>query len=165
MRLYGCLTVSLENHGALRDFRPHVYFSGDKTYQVTFVTLSAERKRNSGYIRADLIADIVSKHTQKEVDGKCRWGRDSVALWKLTCSKWSKVQVYLLVENEKQISPAALAVAKGFPLYSRKKAFNKQAVRVVYVDFLISKDLLSKVDYSELQNAAVGCRLMSSWFL
>lgn len=91
------------------------FYSGnseESSKQITFVHLSAERSRNLGYVRSDLIHSIVLKNTCKE----------------------SNTAILLVLENVNQIIPAASAVARAFPgLLKPSQSFK----RTVYVDFII----------------------------
>ncbi|KAI9352207.1 cytosol aminopeptidase family, catalytic domain-containing protein [Obelidium mucronatum] len=82
-------------------------YLGGKT--VTLATFSDKRTRNLPPVRNDAIHDVVTKNAGKDGD----------------------VVILLRLTTEDQIMPAALAVARAFPLYVKKqKAATPRTVRV-----------------------------------
>ncbi|KNC97550.1 uncharacterized protein SPPG_07025 [Spizellomyces punctatus DAOM BR117] len=87
----------------------------DKRVQYVVAHLAKERSRNMGFVRSDLVHEIVAAQTPKEGD----------------------VKITLVLESGEQVFPAACAVARAFPLYSRKASVAKLKPRNVYVDFTV----------------------------
>ncbi|KAJ3186492.1 putative aminopeptidase npepl1 [Gaertneriomyces sp. JEL0708] len=97
-------------------------WSGKTEYK--FVHLSGERSRNMGLVRSDLISDVVG-------GGK------------------GDVSITLVLDTADAVPAAGLAVARAYPMYSRKSGKDNED-RNIYVEFItkngsVSDEVLSKI--------------------
>ncbi|KAI9014660.1 hypothetical protein BC832DRAFT_162150 [Gaertneriomyces semiglobifer] len=97
-------------------------WSGKTEYK--FVHLSGERSRNMGLVRSDLISDVVG-------GGK------------------GDVSITLVLDTADAVPAAGLAVARAYPMYSRKTGKDNED-RNIYVEFItkngsVSNEVLSKI--------------------
>ncbi|TPX32517.1 leucyl aminopeptidase [Synchytrium microbalum] len=106
--------------------------------QVSIGSIPIERSRSNGFVRTDSIYDLALKLTPKTGD----------------------IQITVLLSSLAQTLPAGLAIARAFPLYSRKNLADPKPPRTVHVNFVIcnSTDSDKEIDYASLQLAANGVR-------
>ncbi|KAI8822492.1 cytosol aminopeptidase family, catalytic domain-containing protein [Fimicolochytrium jonesii] len=135
-------SVAPENNEVLVEGKADVLTSytksGDNRIQHTFAHLSKERSRNMGKIRSDLVHDLVAAQTPKEGD----------------------VKIVLALENQEQVLAAGCAVARAFPLYSKKSSAAKLKSRTVHVEIAVPGGVEEKT-YTKLNNLADSIRLAS----
>ena len=64
----------------------------------------------------------------------------------------------IMLSSLEQAFPAACAVARAFPLYSRKNVNEIKAPRTVHVNFLVNGKSDAEFDYAGIQLATNGVR-------
>ncbi|TPX58399.1 leucyl aminopeptidase [Spizellomyces sp. 'palustris'] len=117
---------------------------GDKRVQYVLAHLAKERSRNMGFVRSDLVHEIVGAQTPKEDDVKITLVLESgeqvfPAAWYVVFYAWNVNENVGKNVNRITFGIDALssAVARAFPLYSRKSSVAKLKPRNVYVDFTV----------------------------
>ncbi|KAJ3089404.1 hypothetical protein HK100_007758, partial [Physocladia obscura] len=100
---------------------------------ITAAVFSDKRTRNVGPVRADAIQDVVSKNSGKD----------------------GNVAIVVRLQSEIQILPAALAIARAFPIYVRKQ--KTAAERTVNVYFVVANGAES-VNIAKIQIVADAVR-------
>ncbi|KAL7750216.1 hypothetical protein RI367_004389 [Sorochytrium milnesiophthora] len=110
--------------------------NGDKLVQHVFAQFGNERSRNMGIVRGDSINEAAAKAVPSSGDAL----------------------VVIAVDSAEHALPAALAVAKLWPIYTHKSAAKKVADRTVYVDFHLKDGSKDAINYDEIQNVAGAMR-------
>lgn len=108
----------------------------EKVGVVTIATFSGERSRNNAIIRSDCIADAVAKYTPKS----------------------GHVDVTILLQRPAEAFAAGSAIARCFPLYTRKTGpSTTESPRTVFVEFVCVEK--GDIDYSAIQQVGNSIRL------
>ena len=121
--------------------------SATSHHSVTLATITSEKGRNTSVLRADVLAESVAKCVPKSATNLVIY---------LACTEWD------------QVRPAAIAIARAFPLYSKKSpsqdlpAQQQQQVQV-RVEVWCMDGSHVQIKYQELQLWADATRMCAKY--
>ncbi|TPX51111.1 leucyl aminopeptidase [Synchytrium endobioticum] len=127
---------TLISEGTTETFTSFLGPTKESREQVSIGSIPIERTRWNGLIRTDSIQDLATKLTPKSGD----------------------VSMTILLSFVEQAFPAACAVARAFPLYSRKNLSDPKPPRTVHVNFVVNGKSEVEIDYAGIQLAVSGVR-------
>lgn len=108
--------------------------SQENTSSLTICSITSEKNRNTSILRTDSIPEVLGKNLRKNSD----------------------VLILFCAKSKEQVVPAATAIARSMPLYSRKTTNADKNVECK-LDFLVADG--SSVDYDALKRLVESIRL------